>query len=76
MENLTVTGMKELNQKLSRIDRSLEDIAKSLSTLVKIANRQFPQVRMVSSTRIDPKDVYTPDVVPFPNEEEEDDEMP
>ena len=48
MENLTVVGMKELNQKLSRIDRTLEDIAKSLSTLVKIENRQFSRATPIS----------------------------
>ena len=67
MENLTVVGMKELNQKLSRIDRSLEDIAKSLSTLVKIANRQFPRITLGLESKIEP-----PDVIPF---EEDDDEV-
>lgn len=76
MENLTVVGMKELNQKLSRINRSLEDIAKSLSTLAKIANRQFPQVRLVSKGESDPrKIIYTPDMIPFPDEEDDDDEV-
>lgn len=73
MENLTVTGIKELNQKLSRIDRSLEDIAKSLSTLVKIANRQFPSVRLVNKGELDSRDICTPDMVPFPDEEDDDD---
>lgn len=72
MENLTVSGMKELNQKLSHIDRSLEDIAKSLSSLVKIVNRQFPQIRLTGGSKTDPRDIYTPDVIPFP--EEDDDE--
>lgn len=40
MENLTLVGMKDLNQRLARIDRSLDSIAKSLETLVKIQNRQ------------------------------------
>ena len=68
MENLTVVGMKELNQKFGKIERHLDDIAKSLSTLAKIANRQFPNVQLV-------KDVYTPDVFPDLNKEENEDEM-
>lgn len=42
MENLTIVGMKDLNQRLARIERSLESIAKSLETLVKIQNKQVP----------------------------------
>lgn len=42
MENLTIVGMKDLNQRLARIERSLESIAKSLETLVKIQNKQIP----------------------------------
>ena len=72
MENITVSGMKEINQKLGHIERHLEDISKSFSTLVKIANRQFPQVRLVSKGELDPKDIYTPDVMPFPDEEDDD----
>lgn len=43
MENLTLIGMKDLNQRLARIERSLESIAKSLETLVKIKNKQIPK---------------------------------
>lgn len=72
MENLTIVGLKEMNQKLGKIERSLDSIAKSLSTLVKITDRQFPQVRMVSRSDLDPREIFTPDVIPFP--EEDDDE--
>ena len=40
MENLTIVGMKEMSQKISRMERSLADIAKALETLVKIENRK------------------------------------
>lgn len=72
MENITVVGLKEMNQKLGKIERHLEDISKSLALLAKVVDRQFPQVRLVSSTKIDPREIYTPDVVPFPDEEEDD----
>jgi len=72
MENITVSGMKEINQKLGHIERHLEDISKSFSTLVKIVNRQFPSVQLVSEKKPDPKDIYTPDVIPFPDEEDDD----
>ena len=42
MENLTIVGMKEINQKISRMERSLEGIDKSLKQMVKIMNRQVP----------------------------------
>ena len=42
MENLTIVGMKEINQKISRMERSLEGIDKSLNQMVKIMNRQVP----------------------------------
>lgn len=41
---------KEFMRRLSSIDASLKDIAKSLGTLTKIANRQFPQVRLTTSS--------------------------
>ena len=72
MENITVSGMKEINQKLGHIEHHLEDIAKSFSTLVKIANRQFPSVQLVREKKPDPKDIYTPDVIPFQDEEDDD----
>lgn len=40
MENITLLGMKEVNQKLSHIERSLNDISKSLALIAKIQNRQ------------------------------------
>lgn len=42
MENITVSGMKEINQKLGHIERHLEDISKSLALLAKVANKQVP----------------------------------
>ncbi len=39
-----IAGMKELNQKLSHIDRSLERIAKTLEQTEKILNRMAPQL--------------------------------
>jgi len=42
MENLTIDGIKDLNRRLARIEQSLESIAKSLETLVKIQNKQIP----------------------------------
>lgn len=48
MENLTLIGMKDLNQRLARIERSLESIAKSLETLVKIQNKQIPSKKLVT----------------------------
>lgn len=48
MENLTLVGMKDLNQRLARIERSLESIAKSLETLVKIQNKQIPTKKLVA----------------------------
>lgn len=35
MENLTIAGMRELNQRLSKIEHSLDEIAESLNALVK-----------------------------------------
>ena len=46
MENITVVGLKEMNYKLGHIERGLDEIAKSLSTLTKIMNRRFPDVRV------------------------------
>ena len=43
MENITIIGMKELNQKISRMERSIESIEKSLETIAKIMNRQVPR---------------------------------
>ena len=43
MENLTIVGMKELSNRVFKIERSLESIAKSLETLVKIQNKQIPK---------------------------------
>lgn len=54
MENITVSGMKEINQKLGHIERHLEDISKSFASLVKIANRQYP--RLVSEKKPDEED--------------------
>lgn len=48
MENLTIVGMKDLNQRLARIERSLESIAKSLETLVKIQNKQISPNRITT----------------------------
>lgn len=48
MENLTVDGMKDLNRRLARIEQSLESIAKSLETLVKIQNKQIPSKKLVT----------------------------
>ena len=48
MENLTIVGMKDMNQRLARIERSLESIAKSLETLVKIQNKQIPPNRITT----------------------------
>lgn len=43
MEYVTVSGMKELNQKIGHIERSLDDISKSLSLIAKILNKQVPK---------------------------------
>ena len=72
MENITVSGMKEINQKLGHIEHYLEDISRSFSTLVKIANRQFPHVQLVNEKKLDPSDIYPPDAMPFPDKEEDD----
>lgn len=48
MENLTIDGMKDLNRRLARIEQSLESIAKSLETLVKIQNKQIPSKKLVT----------------------------
>lgn len=49
MENLTIVGMKEINQKMSKIERSLDGIDKSLAKIEKILNRQVPNTRPVPS---------------------------
>ena len=41
----SIAGMKELNQKLSHIERSLERIAKSLEHLDKVIDRQGAAAR-------------------------------
>ncbi len=74
MENITVVGLKEMNQKLGKIERHLDDISKSLAALVKITNRQFPNVRLVPS-----QDAYVAaekewDELNDPDEEDEEDE--
>ena len=51
MENLTVVGMKELNQKVSKMERSLEGIDRSLSQIMKILNRQVPKQTPTSEER-------------------------
>lgn len=48
MENVTLVGMKDLNQRLMRIERSLESIAKSLETLVKIQNKKVTPPKTVN----------------------------
>lgn len=48
MENLTIVGMKELSNRVFMIERSLKSIAKSLETLVKIQNKQFPSKKLVT----------------------------
>lgn len=67
MENVTVIGMKDLNIRLGKIERHLEDISKNLALLAKVTNRQqFPH---------DPKVIYTcttSDVIPFPDKEDDD----
>lgn len=66
---------KEFMRRLSSIDASLKDIAKSLGTLTKIANRQFPQVRMVSAPEPDPDNIiYTSDPEEDGFEEEDEDD--
>lgn len=42
MDNIAIVGAKELNQKISKIERSLADISNSLSIIAKILNRQVP----------------------------------
>lgn len=68
MENLTLIGMKDLNQRLARIERSLESIVKSLETLVKIKNKQIPKpVKLVTGwDPINGMDIHLED-----NEEED-----
>ena len=70
MENITVSGMKEINQKLGHIERHLEDIAKSLSTLTKIANRQCPKVTLTRDDSIVRMSIDHEDLL-----EEDEDEM-
>ena len=53
MENITIVGLKELNQKLSRIDRSLERIAKALEHFDKVYDRRIPREPMNLSTKAD-----------------------
>jgi cystathionine beta-lyase/cystathionine gamma-synthase len=48
MENITLIGMKDLNQRLMRIERSLDGIAKSLETLVKIQNKKVTPPKIVN----------------------------
>ena len=65
---------KEFMRRLANIDKSLSDIAKSLGTLTKVVNRQFPQVKLVPERDLlPPEELYTPDVIPFPEEDEDDD---
>lgn len=47
MENITIVGMKELNQKIGKIERDLENISKSLSLLAKVMDRQYPRVTLI-----------------------------
>ena len=68
MENITIIGLKEMNQKLGKIERHLEDISKSLALLAKVVDRQFPRVTFVNKGEPDPREIYTPD-------EEDDDDM-
>jgi len=66
---------KEFMRRLSSIDASLKDVAKSLGTLTKIANRQFPQIRLVPASAPDPDNIiYTSDPEEDGFEEDEDDE--
>lgn len=71
MENVgvVVIGMKDLNQRLAKIERSLESIAKSLETLVKIQNKQIPtKQRLVTGwDPVNGMDIHLED-----DEEEED----
>lgn len=41
--NITIVGIKEINQKIAKMERSLEDISKSLELIAKIMNRQVPK---------------------------------
>ena len=68
MENLTIVGMKELSNRVFKIERSLESIAKSLETLVKIQNKQIPTKKIVTGwDPINGMDIHLED-----DEEEED----
>lgn len=68
MENLTIVGMKELSNRVFKIERSLESIAKSLETLVKIQNKQIPSKKLVTGwDPINGMDIHLED-----DEEEED----
>lgn len=51
MENITIIGMKELNQKISRMERSLDDISKSLNLIAKVLNKQVPTKRYESDEK-------------------------
>ena len=69
MENLTIVGMKELSNRVFKIERSLESIAKSLETLVKIQNKQIPSKKLVTGwDPINGMDIHLED----DNNEEED----
>lgn len=48
--NITVVGLKEINQKITKMERSLEDISKSLERIAKIMDRQIaPPIKFVTS---------------------------
>lgn len=47
MEYITIMGLKELNQKIGKIESDLENISKSLSLLAKVMDRQYPRVTLV-----------------------------
>ena len=58
---------KEFMRRMASIDKSLDDIAKSLRTLVKITNRQVPSVKVESKN--------DPAMDGFLDQEDEENEM-
>ena len=69
--DVNVNGMKEINKKLAQMTESMDSIAKSLQKIEKILNRQIPTKVLLPRESHDPKTIYTPDAIPFPDEEDD-----
>ena len=43
--------LKSISVKLSRMERAIDSMAKSLETIAKVMNRQYPKAQTVSEAR-------------------------